>query len=298
MKTILSVIINVLKTFSFLFQLFFNCYTISRYVYNFNTLKKQVKRKNCSILANGPSLDEMIKEQSNELFENDLFCVNSFVQHTEFLKLRPKYLVWLDPLYFKDDISKEIEKIIKNDFIIINEFVNWDLTIFVPATDSAQRKMNNYVSNKNVSFVFMKSVEYDGFNNLKKILYNFNLSSIHAQNVLVRCIFLAINLNYKKINILGADHNWIENLTVNEDNKVCIRDVHFNNQENKVLPYFKGNNNSDVFKLHEILFLYSKMFLGYHQLREYSDYKNTLIINLNKKSFIDAFEKKVNFPFF
>ena len=48
-----------------------------------------------------------------------------------------------------------------------------------------------------------------------------------SQNVLVAAIYISLNLGYKNIYLLGADHSWAHDVSVNDDNQLCLNDRHF-----------------------------------------------------------------------
>ena len=109
---------------------------------------------------------------------------------------------------------------------------------------------------------------------------------------MVAAIFLAINLGYARIYLHGADHSWHEDLVLNEENIVCIKDRHFYDKgEVALTPWRIGDKNGTTWKMHEILMALSKKFQGYHVLAEYASYRKAKIYNASKKTYIDAFER-------
>ena len=114
-----------------------------------------------------------------------------------------------------------------------------------------------------------------------------------SQNVLVASIFLAMNIEFKKIIIAGADHTWHQNLHLDEQNILYIKDIHFYNNEEKInyRPFNKGLHINETFKIHEIFALWAKAFYGYIALEDYAKYKSCKIYNASEVTFIDAFER-------
>ena len=82
-------------------------------------------------------------------------------------------------------------------------------------------------------------------------------------------------------------------MIVNNDNVVCLKNQHFYNMETEYTPFYISDPNGPVFKMHEALNAFSKMFYGYICLQEYADYIGDVkIINRTKGSFIDAFNRE------
>jgi hypothetical protein len=111
-------------------------------------------------------------------------------------------------------------------------------------------------------------------------------------NVLGVCIFLGINMGYKDINLLGADHSWHKDLIIKSDNILYLKDSHFFDKVDVgEKPFYVNSYKKETFKMHEILLSLSLTFKGYHSLKAYSDHMKTNIFNLTMDSSIDAFER-------
>ncbi len=115
-----------------------------------------------------------------------------------------------------------------------------------------------------------------------------------SQNVLVASLFAGINIGFKTIHIVGADHTWHENLHVNEYNQLCIKDEHFydNGTAISYRPFYTNAKRTSTFTMYEIFTTLAKAFLGYTMIKKYADHRGTTIYNASEISFIDAFERK------
>ncbi len=103
-----------------------------------------------------------------------------------------------------------------------------------------------------------------------------------AMNVMCASIFLMINLGYREIYLLGADHSWLESFYVNERNQVILGDKHFYGDQSVVCPYSLSKwlqNVSTGFRTHE-------------RLSEYANYMGVKVYNATEGSYIDAYERK------
>ncbi|NJL74615.1 MAG: hypothetical protein HC892_05805 [Saprospiraceae bacterium] len=109
-------------------------------------------------------------------------------------------------------------------------------------------------------------------------------------NVLIPSLMLAINIGFKEIFVVGADHSWLEELTVNENNEALLHQKHFYDEESSK-PEYMYRQGKRPRKLHEILEKFMLSFRAYFDIREYSESKEVQIWNATPKSYIDAFER-------
>lgn len=248
-------------------------------------------KKNCIVLGNGPSLKHSIEEYSAALKENSLICINSFSTTDQYPQLQPQYYVILDPAFWLNNA----EPFVGQTFDAIINKTSWKLYLMVPyyaRNSSVLTSLEN--KNKNIEIVYFNYTVFNGFKQLAHLLYRKNLAAPQSQNVLVVSLFLAINLGFKNIYLLGADHTWHENLHVNENNELCLKDVHFYDNEQKInyRLFYKAASKTELFKMHEILATFAKTFYGYHLIEDYAKYSDVAIFNASGVSYIDAFERK------
>jgi len=249
--------------------------------------------KQCFILGNGPSLKTVIANNEIDLQnEEDVFVVNDFVLSEEFQKIKPAYYLLVDPGYWTDNTFIEMIELRNKVFESLNLKTSWKMILFVPRQAYKTRKLQQELStNKYIDVKFFNTTEVKGFSCFENFSYICNLGMPVLQNVLVAAIYLAINIDYKRINILGADHSWLKAISVNNKNQVCQVNTHFYDDmdvEENVWLKFSG----EPYLLHEVLIDLSKMFYAYHKLNSYGVYKRIEISNLTKGSFIDAFLRK------
>jgi len=115
-----------------------------------------------------------------------------------------------------------------------------------------------------------------------------------SQNVLVACIFLAVNMGFKEVDVIGADHTWHEQLHVDENNVVHLKQIHFydDQQQVKYVPLKKGAHIEETFRMDEILNTWAKVFFGYLALDRYARSRGCVIYNASELSFVDAFQRR------
>ena len=141
--------------------------------------------------------------------------------------------------------------------------------------------------------MYYNCLAVDGFDKFKNFCYKCNLASPHIQNVLVAALYLSINIGFKKIYLVGADHSWMQNVFVNKRNVLLTSDEHFYDKEStNAKPWYKDAAQTDTFKMHEIMLAMYKTFSGYYVLKEYAKLFNANIYNCSEISYIDAFERR------
>lgn len=245
----------------------------------------------CIILGNGPSLSESLSKHYAFFKKHSLICVNQFVLSKEYVALKPAYYVMLDPILWQGETNPDIKRI----FDTLIETTTWELNLLVPWKARGSFSLKQILSsNPKIKISYFNYTVFRGFPGVSHFFFRRNLAMPQSQNVLVASIFLSINMHFKKIVIVGADHTWHENLHVNESNQLCIKDVHFYDDE-RVVNYrlfYKDVRQTETFLMHEILFTFGKAFYGYQVLKHYAAAEGVIIYNASERSFIDAFERK------
>lgn len=249
--------------------------------------KYESKSEIIAILANGPSLIDDLKKLEN-IQSITLSVVNDFAISDLFKKIKPQVYTLADPAYFQKNILVKSNA----DSLNVISSVDWSLHLFVPYiyVSDFKKSRPDISLNPYINIIPFHSSEFNSFQNIKFKIYELGISMPRPQNVIIASIFNAINLNYKNIYLLGVDHNWTNNLCVDNFNRVCFKNEHFFNSEEVALkPFF--NIWGVQYKMHEILNDYSLMFRGYFEISKYATYKNVDIVNYTKKSNIDSFRR-------
>ncbi len=249
----------------------------------------KAKSERCIVLANGPSLKASL-EKHPELFKQyPLICVNTFALTPEFETLKPKYYVILDPFFWKGT-----NEAIAATFKSLQEKTNWPLNLMVP-----KRAMNQPIfielQKKNSSIILtpFNYTVFKGFPSLAERFYKSDLAMPQSLNVTIAALFLGINMKYKEIYLVGADHTWHENLHMSDENILYTKVAHFfeNEKEIKFVPFLKAYPDKGTQKAHEFFDIWSRTFSAYFILNHYAAKLNCKIYNASEISFIDAFER-------
>lgn len=256
--------------------------------------KKITTKENCkavAILANGPSLTKDIERYGEIIADCDLLCVNHFPTTELFEKLQPAYYVTSVTELWLQDVD---QKYVQQREALLKSFVTkttWPLTIFLPFESRMSPDWKKELSkNNNITIHYFNNVPIEGFKGFMHFMFNKNLGMPRPQNVLLPSLMMALALQYPTIYLLGVDHSWLPEITVNQNNDVLLNQKHFyDEQTSKHQPMdFKGKGKRT---LAEVLHKFMHAFAGYHIVRDYADRRGTRIINCTEKSFIDAFER-------
>ena len=253
--------------------------------------EKVTATEECVVLGNGPSFNQTLAEDYAALQSKKLMCVNLFVTSNEYEKLQPRYYILNAPEYFSEKpVSALHEKYRMEIFAGIAEKTTLPLFVFIPSFAKNSAVWKKYLSaNKNVTVCFYNSTPVDGFSSVNCLLYKLNLGMPRPHNVLVPGIFVALNMGFKKIYIVGADHSWHEELRVDENNIATVNHQHFYEAAASRFGMMKMDGSS--FRIHDILRKIYLGFLGYYFLKDYAQRIGASIYNASKKSYIDAFER-------
>ena len=116
-----------------------------------------------------------------------------------------------------------------------------------------------------------------------------------AQTVIIAAPTLMINRKFDTIYLFGADTSWHEQIRLNDQNQLLMKQVHFYDKPKDLtheLVYSDKHRQRTSSMSSQFLSLY-KVFRGYEVLRDYADHQGVRIVNASAKSYIDAFERTI-----
>ena len=235
------------------------------------------------ILGNGPSLRTTIENQSDYLKSHDSMAVNFAANTPEFRELRPKYYILMDPVFFSaPGVDSNVDTLWHN-----LKAAEWDMTLIVPRR---QRRHAEQALNGSVRILTFNDIGLEGHPSLTNLLYRLRLGMPRPRNVLIPAIMCGLWLGYKDIEVFGADHSWMQTLSVTDDN--CVVSVQ---------PHFYSDNEAEkarvtaVYRdipLHSIVESFAIAFRGYHSIAGYARRIGANITNRTPGSMIDAFPRR------
>lgn len=258
-------------------------------------IKHESQTKPLLILGNGPSLNDTLSNNPAATLQGfDLMAVNAAACSEQFSALQPKLYILNAVTYFQNDSELSPFYIqAKNDlFEALKEKTRWNMTLLVPfrAKKSIDFQML-ITSNRNLNVSYFNQTPVEGLNFWSHRWYNLGWGMPRPHNVLIPGIMVGIRLGYKTIGIVGADHSWLADLSVNEKNEALLRHVHYYATDG-TQPMKVEDRIDRPRKLHEIIHKFYLSFKGYWQIKTYAKAKHVSIINASSTSMIDAFDRK------
>jgi hypothetical protein len=246
------------------------------------------------ILGNGPSFKGTIYKYENLLAKMETLGVNNMANTENFQRLKPIYYVLAAKTYFQadEDISEIYIEMNNATYNALEKKVDWQMTLFVPILAKKSTRMHDLISkNKFISVVYYNPTPIEGLKLINNFLFGLRLGMPRPHNVIIPSLMNLIWSGYKEIYIVGADHSWLAEISVNENNEALVHQKHFYD-ENESKPLKMEDRISSVRKLHEIVEKFYLSFRGYWELLPFAQKKGVKIYNASEISMIDAFERK------
>lgn len=241
------------------------------------------KGKRLLILGNGPSLADNLANDMDILLSEDTLAVNFAANTPEFLALKPKFYLLMDPHFFLNPpTDPNVTALFRN----LNKKVDWDMTLYLPVKYSAA---STGINNPHIHIENFNTVGVDGFSCIKNMAFDTGRGLPRPRNVLIPAIMTGIWAGYKEIILLGADHSWLRTLEVNDENFVVSIQPHFYKDGEEELKRV-ATLYRDV-HLHELLLRFQIAFRSHHEVRRYADIRGVDIINCTPGSYIDAYRR-------
>lgn len=247
---------------------------------------------NLIILGNGPSLNGFLEKSENLILKKELLCVNHFAESDAYEKLKPKYYVLAAPEMWMDDVEEFHYRKGERLFSAITEKTQWPVVLFIPHNARKYYRWKMKIeSNSNIRIVYFSATPIEGFRFFENWAFRKWLGMPRPHNVLIPSLILSINIGFQKIFIAGADHSWMKEIFVSDDNVVYLTQKHFyDSKEKEAAPMDKLGKGSR--KMHEILIKFVHAFKGYFKINEYANRQSVEIFNITENSMIDAFKRK------
>lgn len=243
-----------------------------------------------AVLANGPSLKEVLPELNSEKFsDTDFIVMNFFGMEEAFTHIKPKHYCLADPMFFAPSHKEEA---VKNLFSILNKKVDWEMNIYLPKVRVKDFVAFASLTNSHIHVIPLNVLPYRGFECWRYFFYKHGLSMPIAQTVANMAIFVGINSCYHQINLYGVDHTFFDGICVDRNNRLCNRETHFYDNDKVALKPILRTDNSQIWKIGEYVTAIGKMFLSHDLLASYARYMNVQIINCTKCSLIDSYDRE------
>ncbi|GAB3491595.1 hypothetical protein GCM10027341_04800 [Spirosoma knui] len=248
----------------------------------------------CSVLGNGPSLNESLEQHFEFIKTTEIVCVNNFAHAPIFVELKPQHYVISDPNYFLYTEKTTDRDDIRRTLSVFLEQVNWPMTLYVPHFAKGSYLLRQIAQgNSVIQVIYFNYTVVSGFQSLMHWLYARGLGMPRAQTVIIAALTLMINRRFNTIYLFGADTSWHEQIRLDEKNQLLIKQIHFYDKPKDVRhePVYSDAQRQRTFSMASQFLSLHKVFRGYEVLRNYADHMGVTILNASAKSYIDAFER-------
>ncbi len=254
----------------------------------------KAKDKRIVIMGNGPSLKPVLQEFETQLRDETVLAVNFFVNSPIYDSLRPELYLLLAPELWIDNTNEMNEKRRDKLFATIKEKTTWDMQLFIPVPGIRSPYLKKVLADfpANIKIVPYNTTPVEGIPSWNEFYFRRNLGMPRPHNVIIPCLMAAINMGFPNIYVIGAEHSWLPEISVTDDNIALLHQKHFYDTggSSSAKPMQKLQRRPR--RLHEILEKFVLTFRGYHTIEDYSRSVGCRIYNCTPGSFIDAFERK------
>ncbi|SDK15617.1 hypothetical protein SAMN05421823_10217 [Catalinimonas alkaloidigena] len=269
----------------------------------------------CFLVMNGPSLNKILNDAPSRDFlkRQTLWCANHFAASALYGEFRPAHYIFMDPLfweYSEEDFFRleelgveashpEVKKAFQRcgeTLRAIREQTDWPLVLYVPyRAKNAPYFQRIAGTNPNVSVAYYNTTKLEGIEVVCRSLFRQGLGSPSLANVLAAAIFNGINAGFRTLYLLGADHNWVQNVHVGDDNLLYLRDEHYYDDRAKqtARPVAAVVGGKIVYTgMLSIFESHYRLFRTYQRLQAYAEWQGCKIYNLSDPSLIDTFPRQ------
>lgn len=245
---------------------------------------KNICKRRVILIANGPSAGGLDFER---LADSNLeyAVVNYFpLQEKSFFLLKPRFLCIMDSKVF--DLSNEKYPYIKQNkkMVEILNKVDWELFVITNHGLMLPTK-NDYIR---YEWLSTQQIDYDKRIGIITKVLKSNLAIGGNENTPVSLLWYLMMNGFSRISIIGLDLDFITQYKVDENNHLLLCDNHFYGQA--TLDYVEAG----IYKVGEFykkLYSDAECFKQYMLASKYAIDNNIEIVNYNKRSFVDVFEK-------
>lgn len=246
----------------------------------------------CVILGNGPSLSQSLHNDGKLLHRYIRICVNDFPRSLAFEQTKPQIYVLAAKEYWRDDVIDEYKQNRRATFDALLQKTTWQMAICLPYESRHYTEFTaQFAQNPHLKIYYFNMTPVEGFTRLCHRFFRWAWGMPRPHNVLIPALMLCIGIGYRHIYLLGADHSWLPEISVNERNEALIHQKHFYDEQT-AQPNVMYHAGQRPRRLYEILEKFYLTFRAYFTIDEYARSLGIHIYNATPNSFIDAFERK------
>lgn len=255
------------------------------------------RNRKALILGTGRSLRGVLSEISTRI-EADrekgptLWAVNNFALSSEFVRLQPQNYVLLDPdFHSRTSVDGTAQR---NALLSALSAVTWPMYLWIPMVAAVNPMWIEFFGRKppNLRVVPFPSRTYEASLPLARAAQSLFGFAPNYQNVVTLSAFLALHFGASEVGLVGADHNWHQDMIVGEDNVLRTHVPHFDDKTARPAPtIFLHSVEKGAFRVSEIFSALSITFQGHEEVQSVAKRLGRNVINLTPQSFIDAYPR-------
>jgi hypothetical protein len=175
-------------------------------------------------------------------------------------------------------------------YLILNEKVTWKMFLYIQYYAWNSIDWSNKIVNKNIKVIPFHSIIYTGYDALRNWFLKHGLCAGNYGTVILNSEIIGLNIGYKELYLYGVDHNFFDNLCINDKNQLCAIITHF--YDNKpVLKPLNYPGKATIYTVSLYLREKSYLFYGHEVVRSFANYCSAKIYNCTKNSLIDAYDR-------
>lgn len=248
------------------------------------------EKKELIILGNGPSLAYVIdKFVVDDAVKNDFCFVNYLVDENIFNIVKPVMYVLSDEQFFLDNHPKSIKAAQMIDSL--NNKTSWPLVLLIPFHYWKKNILQAKINNDNIQIFPFHHYSILGKDKWRYFFFKKGLGTGEFGTVVQNAIYCGLTLHYNRIHIYGVDHNFFDNLSLDEDNNLQQLSTHFYDKGNVKYTKIVNLDGSHI-PVYKFLADFSLLFYGHTFLNGYANYLGKSVINHTQNSLIDAYIKE------
>lgn len=254
--------------------------------------KIEAKSGELVILANGPSLKVDLTQiiDKTKQDKSDIMAINYFAFDDSFYQLKPKHYCLIDVMFFKKSTREEDASKL---FEILNNKVDWELTLYIPIYYSRYFKAFSKINNNNINVVIVNNWKYMGFEKFRNTYYKWGVACPELFTVATMAIYVGVMAKYEKIRLYGFDHTFFDNIQINQENQLSSVYNHFYKEDGRAkLEPIRKIESGEIWKVSDYVLEKGLLFKSHDQLSSFANYMNVSVLNCTKNSMIDSYKRE------
>jgi len=241
-------------------------------------------------MGTGPSLAAALEKYLRLLQEETTIAVNTFCLDAAYEAVKPDFYAFSDPVYSRADCGERAANKRYRVLRALKEQTRWPLhalfALYPGQVDLTSEFKHTSISHHLVNIFPPFEVPW-----IRNYAYSTGFVQPLVKNVVGFAIMAAINMGFREIYVIGADHSLHREFYVGDDNHIYGRWKHFDGTSGEQ-PMRKGHAaDAPFYRVHEVWRGMWRTFRSYHLIAEYARFRGVQVLNATPGSFIDAFDR-------